>query len=76
MPAERAPDPRIDDQAVAAFNRPWQDFIRRYAGCEEVALPKDGPSTFVRKCYAIAGFTDLDSFRRAREAAKILFGLR
>lgn len=71
-----APAPRIDYDSVNNFNRPWQDFMRRYAGCEEVALPKDGPSTFVRKCYPIAGFTDLDSFRRAREAAKTLFGLR
>lgn len=62
-------DPHIDQQSIQSFNHSYSQFFRRYYGCP---LDRDFTSA---ECYVGAGFVDLDSWRRSREAAKVLFGL-
>jgi hypothetical protein len=65
--AERPP--RIEFTAIQSFNRPYAQFYRRYLGC-----PTEGKWS-EEQCYPQVGYDDLESFRQAREAAKVLFGL-
>ena len=63
-------NPTIDAASLDNFNKHYAEFYRRFYGC-----PAYGKWS-IEMCYPAVGYTDLESWRRAREAAKTLFGLK
>lgn len=53
-----------------AFEKCWNPFVRRLFGCAEEG------DTAERGCHLARSKVDFDEFRKAREKAKPLFGLR
>lgn len=63
-------NPTIDYASLNNFNKHYSQFYRRFYGCPVAGKYSE------EMCWTAAGYTDLESWRAAREAAKTLFGLR